>query len=75
MLRVSALDCGEEAAHWMSTFLKRNCRLIEHHKQDNRTCKLGGIVYKNPFFGLIYTSTWIKSHLQCNDNIKIALGH
>ena len=51
MLRVSALDCGEEAAHWMSTFLERNCRLIEHHKQDNRTCKLGGIVLfiKIPF--------------------------
>ena len=40
--RVSALDCGEKAACWVSDFLQRNCRLIEHYKQDGRTCKLRG---------------------------------
>ena len=40
--RISALDCGEEAACWMSEFLQKNCRLIEHYKQDGRTCKLQG---------------------------------
>lgn len=48
--RVSAMDCGEQAACWISNFLNRNCRLIEHHKQDGRTCKLGGkhyIIYIN----------------------------
>lgn len=40
--RISALDYGEEAACWMSEFLQKNCRLIEHYKQDGRTCKLQG---------------------------------
>lgn len=35
---MSGRDCGEEAAHWISIFLSRNCRLIE--QQDRRTCKL-----------------------------------
>ena len=37
------MDCGEEASHWVSDFLKRKCRLIEHCQQDGRTSKLGGI--------------------------------
>lgn len=39
--KVSAVDCGEEASHWVSDFLKRKCRLIEHCQQDGRTSKLG----------------------------------
>lgn len=38
---MSGRDCGEEAAHWISIFLSRDCRLIE--QQDRRTCKLEGI--------------------------------
>ena len=37
------MDCGEEAASWVSEFLNRKCRLIQHHKQDGRISKLGGM--------------------------------
>ncbi|XP_068716282.1 molybdenum cofactor sulfurase-like [Montipora foliosa] len=39
--KVCAVDCGEEASHWVSDFLKRKCWLIEHCQQDGRTSKLG----------------------------------
>ena len=41
--RVSGWDCGDEAALWMTSFLNKNCRLIEHDKQDGRTCKWEGL--------------------------------
>lgn len=41
--RVSTMDCGDHAAVWMSRFLCKKCRLIQHHSRDGRTCKLGGL--------------------------------
>lgn len=41
--RISAIDCGEHAASWVSTFLNRNCRLIQQDMDDSRTCKLGEV--------------------------------
>lgn len=56
--RVSALDCGEQAASWISNFLNRTCRLIEHHKQDGRTCKLGGSIHNSSRIVTKYQQWW-----------------
>lgn len=52
--KISAMDCGEEAACWVSEFLNRKCRLIQHHKQDGRISKLG-----EPKEGNSGTHSWL----------------
>jgi hypothetical protein len=33
------VDCGDEAASWMTTFLGKKCRLVQQNPDDSRKSK------------------------------------
>ncbi|XP_066435213.1 molybdenum cofactor sulfurase isoform X2 [Eleutherodactylus coqui] len=45
--RVHTYDCGEDVAHWLSSFLARKCRLIRQSSSFDRYAKRKGLVDPN----------------------------
>ncbi|XP_078581461.1 molybdenum cofactor sulfurase-like [Branchiostoma floridae x Branchiostoma japonicum] len=38
--RITGLDCGNEAADWLTRFLGRPCRLVQQNPDSDRDCKV-----------------------------------